>query len=94
MDLAQATGAVETIDLAGEEHRVRLLTMAEWGIVTSWLKRQNPSPVTRAGRAIDQAAADGEPLSAATRDILLDHAQRSALELAAPARLGRLVRCV
>ena len=86
MDLSQATGAVETVDLAGEEHPVRLLTMKEWGALTAWLKRQNPSPVTRAGRAIDQAIADGEPLSAATRDIMLDHAQRAALTW--PPRLG------
>ena len=86
MDLAQATGAVETIDLAGEEHPVRLLTLKEWGVVTAWLKRQNPSPVTRAGRAIDQALAEGEPLSAAIRDQLLDHAQRAALNW--PPRLG------
>lgn len=86
MDLAQATDAIETIDLAGEEHSVRLLTMREWGAVTAWLKRQAPSPITRAGRAIDQAAADGEPLSFATQEAMLNHAQRSALNW--PPRLG------
>ena len=86
MDLSQATGAVETIDVAGEEHLVRPLTMKEWGAVTAWLKRQAPSPVTRAGRAIDQAAADGEPLSFATQEAMLNHAQRSALNW--PPRLG------
>lgn len=79
MDLAQATGAVELVDLAGEEHPVRLLTMKEWGAVTAWIKRQNPSPLTRAAHAIEQARAEGEPLSPATQDELLDHAQRAAL---------------
>lgn len=86
MDLAQATGAVETIDLAGEEHPARLLTFREWGQVTAWLKRANPSPVTRAAHAIEQARESGDPLSQATQDDLLDHAQRAAL--AWPPRLG------
>lgn len=86
MDLAQATGAVETIDLAGEEFRVRLLTLKEWGELTAWLKRRNPSPLTRAARAIDQAAELGEPLSAAAREQLLEHAQRAALSW--PPRIG------
>lgn len=86
MDLAQATGAVETIDLAGEEHQVRLLTLKEWGAITAWLKRQNPSPLTRAAQSIEQARVQGEPLSAATQDQLLDHAQRAALNW--PPRLG------
>jgi hypothetical protein len=86
MDLSQATGAVETVDLAGEEFPVRLLTLREWGAVTAWLKRANPSPVTRAVRAIDEAAADGAPLSATAREALLDHAQRAALSW--PPRLG------
>ena len=86
MDLAQATGATEFIDLAGEEHAVRLLTLREWGSITAWLKRANPSPVTRAARAIEQADELGEPLSIATRETLLDHAQRSALNW--PPRLG------
>jgi hypothetical protein len=86
MDLAQAVGAVEVVDLAGEEFPVRLLTLKEWGAVTAWLKRANPSPVTRAVRAIDEAAADGAPLSAPAREALLDHAQRAALSW--PPRLG------
>ncbi len=86
MDLAQATGAVETIDLAGEEHACRLLTMKEWGQITAWLKRCNPSPLTRAAQAIEQARESGEPLSAETKNELLEHAQIAAL--AWPPRLG------
>lgn len=86
MDLSVVVGAAEEIDLAGAEYSVRLLTLREWGEISAWLKRRSPSPVTRAGRAIDQAAADGEPLSIETREILLDHAQRAALSW--PPRLG------
>ncbi len=86
MDLAQATGAAETIDLGGEPYQVRLLTMREWGGVMAWLKRENPSPVTRAGIAIQQAKDDGVPMDSATEDKILDHAQRTALSW--PPRLG------
>ncbi len=86
MDLAQATGAVETIDLGGEPYKVRLLTMKEWGAITAWLKRENPSPVTRAMIAIQQAKDEGMAIDAATQDEILDHAQRNALSW--PPRLG------
>jgi hypothetical protein len=86
MDLAQATGAAEAIDLAGEPHAVRLLTMREWGELTAWLKRAQPSPLTRAAIAIQEAEDLGQPLSAANQDALLDHAARASL--AWPPRLG------
>ncbi len=86
MDLAQATGVAETIDLAGEPRQVRLLTLKEWGAVSAWLKRASPSPVTRAMISIQQMRDAGEPMDQATRDEALDHAQRAAL--AWPPRIG------
>ncbi len=86
MDLAQATGVPETIDLAGEPYPVRLLTFREWGAIGAWLKRENPSPITRAALAIHEARAMGEPLSAEVEDKMLDHAQMAAL--AWPPKLG------
>jgi hypothetical protein len=79
VDLAEATGNPEWITLGGDEYPVRLLRMEEWGAVTSWLKRENPSPVTRAALAISQAQQAGEPLTAEAEEKLLDHAQRAAL---------------
>lgn len=86
MDLAQATGVDEEITLGGGEYRVRLLTMREWGVLSSWLKSKIPSPVTNALLAIQQAKNAGEPIGQAAQDDLLDHAQRSALKW--PPRLG------
>lgn len=86
MDLAESTGNPEWITLGGDEYPVRLLKLEEWGAVTSWLKRENPSPITRAAMAISQAQQMGEPLSAEAEEKLLDHAQRAALSW--PPKLG------
>lgn len=86
MDLAQATGAIESIDLAGQSYPIRALTLNEWGKLQAWLKKHHPSPVTRAAEAIKQARDAGAPLDQATQDDLLDHAQRAALTW--PPRVG------
>lgn len=86
MDLTQATGTPETITISGREYPVRLLNMREWASVQSFLKKEQPSPVTRACVAIDQARAAGTPLSRQTQDAMLDHAQVAALNW--PPRLG------
>lgn len=79
MDLAQATKAVESIELDGREYPVRFLEMWEWGDFCAWLKKKSPSPVTVALFAIEQARNLGEPVGQASEDKLLDHAQRAAV---------------
>jgi hypothetical protein len=79
MDLAQATSAPEEITLGGQTFNIRLLTLREWGLVQSWLKRELPSPVTRAAIAIQQSKASGSPLDATTIDALYDRAEKAAL---------------
>lgn len=86
MDLAQATGVPEPVELAGQDYPVRLLTMREWAALSSWLKKESPSPVTRAAQAIKQARLAGEPFDIATEKALLDHAQQAALNW--PPRIG------
>jgi hypothetical protein len=86
MDLSITVGAVEEIDLAGEPVAVRPLNFAEWGRLTAWLKRQHPSPLTRAALAVAEASAAGTPLPAEAEERLYDHAQKAALSW--PPRLG------
>jgi hypothetical protein len=86
MDLTQATGVPEPVELAGQDYPVRLLTMREWAALSAWLKKESPSPVTRAAQAIKQARLAGEPFDIATEKALLDHAQQAALNW--PPRIG------
>jgi hypothetical protein len=86
MDLAQAVNSPEEIELDGKEYRVRLLTMREWAVLSVFIKKNVPSPVTNALLAVQQARAAGEVVGQAAQDDLLDHAQRMALRW--PPRLG------
>jgi hypothetical protein len=60
--------------------------MKEWASLSSFIKKNLPSPVTRAAIAVEQAKADGTPLSQATQDAMFDHAQAAAINW--PPRLG------
>jgi hypothetical protein len=86
MDLAQAVNSPEEIELDGKEYRVRLLTMREWAVLSVFIKKNVPSPVTNALLAVQQARTAGEVVGQAAQDDLLDHAQRMALRW--PPRLG------
>lgn len=86
MDLAQATSAPEEITLGGNPFRVRLLTMREWGSVSAFIKKECPSPVTRAFIGIQQAKDEGSPLDAEVEERILDRAERAAINW--PPRLG------
>jgi hypothetical protein len=69
----------ETLELAGKPHRLRQLTKTEWTAFAAWLKKNCPSPLTRAVETIRQAKDAGTPLDPVTSDQLLDHAHRTAI---------------
>src|SRR4051812_24929555 len=86
MDSVQATGGGEELTLGGQTFNIRLLTIREWAEVQKFLKKELPSPVTRAAIAIQQSKAMGTPLDATTIDAMYDRAERAALTW--PPRLG------
>jgi hypothetical protein len=86
MDLVQATGGGEELTLGGQAFNPRLLTLREWAEVQKFLKKELPSPVTRAAIAIQQAKDEGTPLDQATMDALYDRAEKAALTW--PPRIG------
>jgi hypothetical protein len=86
MDLVQATGGGEELLLGGQTFNIRLLTLREWSEVQKFLKKELPSPVTRAAIAIQQAKVAGTPLDSSTVDALYDRAEKAALTW--PPRIG------
>lgn len=78
MDLAQAFGVPEDVEIGGRRLAFRQLTLAEWAPLQGWLKSHFPSPVTLILQAIEEAKALGMPLSPSTRDDAISHAVHEA----------------
>ncbi len=85
MDLLQATKTPVPVPFGGDTLPVRQLELREWAAITAWLTANRPSPLVLAGRAIDDAARLGTPLSRSTRDHVLDRAYDEARRWPPPA---------
>lgn len=88
LSIDQATNAPTQISLGGASFHVRTLTLAEWGELQAWLKRNAPSPIERAAEAIKRASDDGKPMPQWIRDEILSNAQEQSLRW--PPKVGTL----
>lgn len=84
MDLAQANNLPGEITLGDATYPIRKLKGKEWAHLQAYVKREYPSHVERAARAVKRARDAGEPLDATTRDEMFDHAQRADLSWPPP----------
>jgi hypothetical protein len=94
MDLAQANNVPGEIVLGDATYPIRKLKVKEWAQLQAFVKREYPSHMERAARAVRRARAAGDPLDATTRDEMFDHAQRADLSWPPPVGSQRWLNTV